>query len=98
MEILMTTTFAPKENSNTPSSKEGHPTLKKFNSESTQMSWVLSSRDTWEKNNVSFSSTRCQERLKSRSEDAAATLELIRKEQRRTQASLVYLRSDGAKD
>ena len=67
------------------------------------MSWVLSSRDTGEKNTVSFSSTRCQERLlsktlKSRSEVAAATLELIKKEQRRTQASLVYLRKDGAKD
>jgi hypothetical protein len=36
--------------------------------------------------------------LKSRSEVAAATLELIKKEQRRTQASLVYLRNDGAKD
>jgi hypothetical protein len=36
--------------------------------------------------------------LKSRSEVAAATLELIMKEQRRTQASLVYLRNDGAKD
>jgi len=36
--------------------------------------------------------------LKSRSEVAAATLELIKKEQHRTQASLVYLRSDGAKD
>ena len=36
--------------------------------------------------------------LKSRSEVAAATLELIKKELRRTQASLVYLRSDRAKD
>ena len=36
--------------------------------------------------------------LKSRSEVAATTLELIKKEQRRTQASLVYLRNDGAKD
>jgi transposase InsO family protein len=36
--------------------------------------------------------------LKSRYELAAATLELIQKEQRRTQASLVYLRNDGAKD
>jgi transposase InsO family protein len=36
--------------------------------------------------------------LKYRSEVAAATLELIEKEQRRTQASLVYLRNDGAKD
>jgi len=36
--------------------------------------------------------------LKSRSEVAAATLELIKKEQRRTQASLVYLSNDGAKD
>jgi len=64
------------------------------------MSGVLSFRDTGEKNTVSFSSTRCQERLwlKSRSEVAAATLELIKKEQRRTQASLVYLRNDGAKD
>ena len=35
--------------------------------------------------------------LRSRSEVAAATLELIKK-QRRTEASLVYLRSDGAKD
>jgi len=34
--------------------------------------------------------------LKSRSEVAASTLELIQKEQRRTQASLVYLRNDGA--
>jgi len=33
-----------------------------------------------------------------RSEVAAATLELIKKEQRRTQASLVYLRNDGVKD
>ena len=30
MEILMTATFALKENSNTPSSQEGHSTLKKF--------------------------------------------------------------------
>jgi hypothetical protein len=36
--------------------------------------------------------------LKSRSEVAAATPELIKKEQRRTQESLVYLRNDGAKD
>jgi hypothetical protein len=36
--------------------------------------------------------------LKSRSEVAAATLKLIKKEQPRTQASLVYLRNDGAKD
>ena len=36
--------------------------------------------------------------LKSRSEVAAATLELIKKEQRKTKASLVYLRNDGAKD
>ena len=36
--------------------------------------------------------------LKSRSEVAAATLELIKKEQHRTQASLVYLRNDGTKD
>jgi len=36
--------------------------------------------------------------LKSRSEVAAATLELIEKEQRRTQASLVYLRNNGSKD
>jgi uroporphyrinogen-III synthase len=35
---------------------------------------------------------------KSRSEVAVATLELVKKEQRRTQASLVYLRNDGAKD
>jgi len=35
--------------------------------------------------------------LKSRSEVAAATLELIKKEQRRTQASLVYLRNGEAK-
>jgi len=35
--------------------------------------------------------------LESRSEVAAATLELIKKEQRRTQALLVYLRKDGAK-
>ena len=37
-------------------------------------------------------------RLKSRSKVAAATLELIKKEQRRIQASLVYLRNNGAKD
>jgi len=36
--------------------------------------------------------------LKSRSEVATATLELIMKEQSRTRASLVYLRNDGAKD
>jgi hypothetical protein len=36
--------------------------------------------------------------LKSRSEVAAATLELIKKEWRRNQASLVYLRNDAAKD
>jgi hypothetical protein len=30
MEILMTATFALKENSNTPSSQEGHPTLNNF--------------------------------------------------------------------
>jgi len=36
-------------------------------------------------------------KLKSPSEVAAATLELIKKEQRRTQALLVYLRNDGAK-
>jgi transposase InsO family protein len=36
--------------------------------------------------------------LKFRSEVAAATLELIQKEQRRTRASLVYLRNNGAKD
>jgi len=36
--------------------------------------------------------------LKPRSEVAAATLELIKKEQRRTQVSLVYLKNDGAKD
>jgi hypothetical protein len=36
--------------------------------------------------------------LKSRSEVAAVTLELIKKEQRKTQASLIYLRNDGAKD
>ena len=35
--------------------------------------------------------------LKSRTEVAAATLGLMKKEQRRTQASLVYLRNDGAK-
>jgi len=35
--------------------------------------------------------------LKSRSEVVAATLELIKKEQRKNQASLVYLRNDGAK-
>jgi len=54
----------------------------------------------WEKSTVSFSSTRCPfiKTLKSRSEVAAATLELINKEQRSTQASLVYLRNDGAKD
>ena len=36
--------------------------------------------------------------LKSRSEDAVATLELVKKEQRRNQASLIYLKSFGAKD
>jgi len=36
--------------------------------------------------------------LKFRSEIATATPELIKKEQRRTQASLVFLRNDGAKD
>ena len=36
--------------------------------------------------------------LKSRSEIAAATQKLIKKEQRRTQASLFYLRNDGAKN
>jgi len=36
--------------------------------------------------------------LKSRSEVAVATLELIKKEQRRTQAPFVYLRNGGAKD
>jgi hypothetical protein len=87
MDILMTATFALKENSNTPSSQEGNPTLNNFKSELTQISWVISSRDTGGKNNVSFSS-----------EVAAALLELIKKEQRRTQASLVYLRNDGAKD
>jgi hypothetical protein len=30
MEIWMTATFALKENSNTPSSQEGHPTLNNF--------------------------------------------------------------------
>ena len=49
METLMTPTFALKENSNTPSFQEGHPTLNNFYSESTQMSWDLSSRDTGEK-------------------------------------------------
>ena len=36
--------------------------------------------------------------LKSRSKVAAATLELIKKKRNRTQASLMYLRDDGAKD
>ena len=36
--------------------------------------------------------------LKSQTEVAATTLELVKKEQRITQASLVYLRNDGAKD
>jgi hypothetical protein len=36
--------------------------------------------------------------LKSRSEVATATLKLFKKEQRRIQTSLVYLRNDGAKD
>jgi hypothetical protein len=66
LEILMTATFALKENSNTPSSQKGHPTLNEFWSKATQMSWVLSSRDTVEKNTVSFPATRCQERLSSR--------------------------------
>jgi hypothetical protein len=35
MEIFMTTTFALKENSNTPGSQEGHPTFNNFKSEST---------------------------------------------------------------
>ena len=38
------------------------------------------------------------ETLKYRSEAAAATLELIEKDQSRTQASLIYLRNVGAKD
>jgi len=59
----MTGTFALKENSNTPSSQEAQPTLKNFESESIQVSWVLSSRDTGEKNTISFSLTRYQERL-----------------------------------
>jgi hypothetical protein len=55
-----------------------------------------------EKDTDSFSSRRCQERFyqdsETRSEVAAATLELIKKKQRRTQASLINLRKDGARD
>jgi hypothetical protein len=55
-----------------------------------------------EKNNVSFSSTRCQEKLiktlKSQSEVVAATLELIKNEQLVSQASLIYLRNQKVKD
>jgi hypothetical protein len=66
------------------------------------MSLVLSSSDPGEKNTVSFYRQGVKKgffkTLKSQSEVAAATLELIKKEQRRTQASLVYLKNDGAKD
>jgi hypothetical protein len=62
------------------------------------MPWVLSSRDTEKKCCLLFidkiSRKAFIKTLKSRSEVAAATLELIKKEQLRIQASLVYLRND----
>jgi len=68
----------------------------------TQMTWVLSSRNTGEKNHLLFIDEKKRKAfgktLKSRSEVAAAPLELIKKKQSRTQASLVYLRNDGTKD
>jgi hypothetical protein len=36
--------------------------------------------------------------MKSRAQVSAATMELMRKEQRKTQATLVYLRDNGAKE
>jgi len=63
MCILMTSVSALIENSSTPNSQEGHPVIKNFQSESTQMSWVVVSRATGEKNAVSFSSMRCEDRL-----------------------------------
>ena len=66
------------------------------------MTWVLSSRNTGEKNHLLFIDEKKRKAfgktLKSRSEVAAATLEPIKKEQRRTQASLIYLRNDEVKD
>ena len=94
----MTFTSALQVNTNTPSSQEGHSNLHK----STQCSQVLSSRTTIGEYCIHFidemSRKAFMKTLKSRYEVAAATLELIKKERSRTQASLIVLRHRGAQD
>ena len=102
MERLMTATSTLKGNSNSSSCQKGHHTLNNFYSESTQMSWVLSSRSTGGKHCLLFIDEMSRKALiktpKSISEFGAAMLELIKKEQTTTQPSLIYLKNDGSKD